>query len=241
MTYNKNYSDEIMQRQASILLEMKEVYGIDGYIGNGDEYADFRNSLTKILRENKCIRPSYKVSSMWFNDGKLCRFDKQNISAVYFNISLLDCNYNELKITSGNYRVLPKNCYRVSEEVLSLILDECDNLVNHIKNMIVDANKSPNISDLMETLLLYAQKYINKGIYNVRIEEGKLNMENANTEPYKCLVVRYKDGDYHSSITFSKNKIGNYYATQRTTLCGQSTISFTLDTLEEQMKNIINF
>lgn len=241
MTYNNNYSDEIMQRQASILLEMKERLGIDGYIGNDDEYADFRNNLTKILRENNCIRPFYKVSSMWFNDGKICRFDKQNVSNVYFNISLLDCKYNEIRITSGNYRVLPKNCYRVSEEVLSLILDECDKLVSHLKNMIVDANKSPNISDLMETLLSYAQKYINKDIYRVGIEEGKLNMENGDIEPYKCLVVRYKDGDYHSSIAFSKNKIGKYYATQRTTLCGQSTIDFTLDTLEEQIKKIINF
>lgn len=233
MAYNNNYSGEIMQRQASILLEMQEGLGICGYIGNGDEYADFRDNLTKMLRENNCIRPSYKVSSMWFTDGKLCTFDKQNISDVYFNISLLDCNYNELTITSVNYRVLPKNCYRASEEVLSLILDECHKLARHLKNMIVDANKSPNVSDLMETFLSCAQKYINKDIYNVGIEEGKLNMENANTEPYKCLVVRYKDGGYHSSMTVSKNKIGKYFATQRTPLCGQRTISFTLDTLEE--------
>ena len=51
MAYNKNYSDEIMQRQASILLEMKEGLGINGYIGNDDEYADFRDNLTKMLRE----------------------------------------------------------------------------------------------------------------------------------------------------------------------------------------------
>lgn len=241
MAYNNNYSGEIMQRQASILLEMQEGLGIGGYIGNGDEYADFRDNLTKMLMENNCIRPSYKVSSMWFTDGKLCTFDKQNISNVYFNISLLDCNYNELTITSGNYRVLPKNCYRASEEVLSLILDECHKLARHLKNMIVDANKSPNVSDLMETFLSCAQKYINKDIYNVGIEEGKLNMENANTEPYKCLVVRYKDGGYHSSMTVSKNKIGKYFATQRTPLCGQRTISFTLDILEEQIKKIINF
>ena len=87
MAYNNNYSDKIMQRQASILLEMKEGLGINGYIGNDDEYADFRDNLTKMLRENNCIRPFYKVSSMWFNDGKLCTFDKQNISEVYFNIS----------------------------------------------------------------------------------------------------------------------------------------------------------
>lgn len=42
-------------------------------------------------------------------------------------------------------------------------------------------------------------------------------------------------------MTFSKNKIGKYFATQRTPLCGESTISFTLDTLEEQIKKIINF
>ena len=242
MNNNNIYSDEIIKRQAAILLEMREGVGIHGYICDDDKYTEFRNGLTEILREKNYIRPSYKVSSMWFSDGKLCNFDIQKINNAYFDIISQDGYYNEVTTTSGNYRNLPPNCRQVSEETLSLILDECEKLINHLKQMKEDAKKLPEISELMETLLSYAQKHVDKDMYTVKWEKGKLNMENSNTEPYNCLVVRYKENnEYHSSIVFSKNEIGEYYATQRTPLCGQGTINFTLDTAEEQIKKIINF
>ena len=242
MNNNNIYSDEIIKRQAAILLEMREGVGIHGYICDEGKYTEFRNGLTEILREKNYIRPSYKVSSMWFSDGKLCNFDIQKINNAYLDIFSQDGYYNEVTTTSGNYRVLPKNCRQVSEETLSLILDECEKLINHLKQMKEDAKKLPEISELMETLLSYAQKHVDKDMYTVKWEKGKLNMENSNTEPYNCLVVRYKENnEYHSSIVFSKNEIGEYYATQRTPLCGQGTINFTLDTAEEQIKKIINF
>ena len=72
-----------------------------------------------------------------------------------------------------------------------------------------DAKKSPEISELKETLLSYAQKHVDKDMYTVEWEKGKLNMENSDTEPYNCLVVRYKENnEYHSSIVLSKNEIG---------------------------------
>ena len=242
MNDNNIYSDKIIKRQAAILLEMKEGVGIHGFIGDESEYAEFRNGLTEILIKKNYIRPSYKVMSMWFSDGKLCSFDTQKINNAYFNISSCDGYYNEVSITSGNYRVLPKNCRKVNEETLSLILDECEKLINRLKQMKEDAHNSPEISELMKTLLSYAQKHIDKDRYTVKWEKGRLNMENSDTEPYNCLVVRYKENnEYHSSIVFSKNEIGKYYATQRTPLCGQGTINFTLDTAEEQIKKIINF
>ena len=242
MNDNNIYSDEIIKRQAAILLEMREGVGIHGYICDEDKYTEFRNGLTEILREKNYIRPSYKVSSMWFSDGKLCNFDIQKINNAYLNIFSQDGYYNEVTTTSGNYRNLPPNCRQVSEETLSLILDECEKLINHLKQMKEDAKKLPEISELMETFLSYAQKHVDKDMYTVKWEKGKLNMENSNTEPYNCLVVRYKENnEYHSSIVFSKNEIGEYYATQRTPLCGQGTINFTLDTAEEQIKKIINF
>lgn len=242
MSNNNIYSDEIIKRQAAILLEMEEGVGIHGFINDESEYVEFRNNLTEILRKKNYIRPSYKVSSMWFNDGKICSFDTQKINDAYFNIRTCDGYYNEVSITSGNYRVLPKNCHKVNEETLSLILDECEKLINRLKQMKEDAKKLPEISELMETLLSYARKHIDKDRYTVKWEKGKLNMENSNTKPYNCLVVRYKENnEYHSSIVFSKNEIGKYYATQRTPLCGQSTLNFTLDTAEEQIKKIINF
>lgn len=74
----------------------------------------------------------------------------------------------------------------------------------------------------------------------VSIEQGKLNMET--TEPYQCIVVRYKDnGEYHSSFVFSKHINGYYQVTQRVPLCGQSTSDFTIDNAEETIRKIINF
>lgn len=240
---NKTYSDKIKKRQAAIFLEMEETLGIHGFISDGsDEFKEFLNNLTEMLRKRGCIRPSYKVSSMWFNDGKLCSFDEQNINSVYFNLSLHDRNYNSIEITSGNYRVFPKNCYHASEETLSLILDECDKLIERLKQMKEDAKKLSEVNELMETLLQYAKKHVYTDKYTVEIEKGKLNIESNDTEPYNCLVVRHKDnGEYHSSIVFSKNNIGKYFATQRVPLCGQSTIQFSLDTAEEQISKIINF
>ena len=49
------------------------------------------------------------------------------------------------------------------------------------------------------------------------------------TEPYQCIVVRHKDnGEYHSSLVFSKHINGYYQVTQRVPLCGQSTSDFTI-------------
>mgnify|MGYP007076705568 FL=1 len=241
MSNNNIYSDGIKKRQAAIFLELQESLGINGYICNGDEYTDFRENLTDMLVKRRCIRPSYKVKDMWFDYGKICRSDKQNIDSVYFNLSACDRNYNEVTITSDNYRSFPKNTFRASEKTLSLILDECDKLINKLRQMRDDAKKTPKVSELMETLLSYAQKHIDKDRYTVEWENGKLNMEDSGTEQYNCLVVRHNNGEYHSSIVFSKNEIGNYYAILRTPLCGQCKVNFTLDTAEEQIKKIINF
>ena len=51
MSNNNIYSDEIIKRQAAILLEMREGVGIHGYICYDDRYTEFRNGLTEILRE----------------------------------------------------------------------------------------------------------------------------------------------------------------------------------------------
>ena len=61
MSNNNISSDEIVKRQAAILLEKREGVGIHGYICDEDKYTEFRNGLTEILREKNYIRPSYKV------------------------------------------------------------------------------------------------------------------------------------------------------------------------------------
>lgn len=45
MNDNNLYSDEIIKRQAAILLEMEESVGIHGFINDESEYAEFRNGL----------------------------------------------------------------------------------------------------------------------------------------------------------------------------------------------------
>ena len=235
------YSENIKKRQANVLASMEDV-GIHGFFDDGyAKYKPFFKKLTDILRKTNYISFRYMVSSMWFTDSRLCSFDEINPNLAYFNLSLYDSNYNEIQVTSGNYRDMSKYI-KPDEETLALILDECVNLINTIKQMREDAKKLPEINELIVTLLSYAQKHVNEDLYTVDIEKGKLNMESNDTEPYNCLVVRHKDNnEYHSSIVFSKNDIGEYFATQRVPLCGQNTIQFSLETAEEQIKKIINF
>lgn len=242
MSNNNFYSEDIKKRQASILCEMDNL-GMQGYIDGGfhDEYKPFLNGITEVLRKRGVISPSFKATDMWYTDSRLCSSDEVDINRAYFNLNFRDSNYNGREITSLNYRVFPKNCYLASEETLSAILDECEKLIATIKKMMDESEKLPEINELMETFLKYAKKHVDNEKYTVEIEKGKLNLE-SDMEPYNCLVVRHKDnGEYHSSLVFSKSNRGKYSITQRVPLCGQSTIEFSLDNAEDRIKEIINF
>lgn len=235
------YSDDIKKRQAYVLASINDNCGIHGFFDIcEDKFKPFFKAITDILRVAKCIPFGYSVSSMWFNDSRLCSYDEIVPSRAYFDISSHNSNYNERKVTSGDYLVT-HSWVKVSEKTLSAILDECDKLVADFKRMREEAKNTPSVSDIMETLLKYAQKYVDGNLYSVSLEKGKLNLE-GDVESYDCLVVRYKDNmEYHSSIKFSKNDIGEYFAKQRVPLCGESTSSFKLEDAEETIKNIINF
>ena len=233
------YSNEIKERQANVLSIMKDL-GIHFIDYSYNEYEYFLKSLTTILVDNNIIPKSYHVSTMWFTDGRLCSYDPIDIDKAYIDLSSLNGYYDEINITSLNYVEMPKNTIQVGETILSLILDDCEELVNRIKDIREESKKLPNVSELIGTFLTYAKRYINNDEYVVSIENGKLNMET--TEPYQCIVVRYKDnGEYHSSLVFSKNNNGYYQVTQRIPLCGQSTSDFTIDNAEETIRRIINF
>lgn len=233
------YSNEIKERQANVLSIMKDL-GIHFIDYSYDEYEYFLKRLTTILVENNIIPKSYHVSTMWFTDGRLCSYDQIDIDKAYIDLSSLNGYYDEINITSLNYDKLPKNTIQVDETILSLIIDNCEELIERIKEIREESKKLPNVSELIGTFLTYAKRYINNDEYVVSIENGKLNMET--TEPYQCIVVRYKDnGEYHSSLVFSKHINGYYQVTQRIPLCGQSTIDFTIDNAEETIRKIINF
>lgn len=235
------YSDNIKKRQAYVLASINENCGVNGFFQNGkDKFKPFFKAITDILREAKCIPFSYSVDDMWFNDSRLLSYDEINPNRAYFEMSSYNRNYNEIKVTSCDYKY-PNSCVKVSEDTLSIILNECENLIADFKRMRDEARNTPSVNDIIETLLKYAQKYVDKDRYSVSIEKGKLNLE-GNVEAYDCLVVRHKGNmEYHSSIKFYKNNIGEYFATQRVPLCGESTSSFTLEGAEETMRRIINF
>ena len=233
------YSNEIKERQANVLSIMKDL-GIHFIDYSYNEYEYFLKRLTTILVENNIIPKSYHVSTMWFTDGRLCSYDTIDIDKAYIDLSSLNGYYDEINITSLNYDKIPKNTIQVGETILSLIIDNCEELIERIKEIREESKKLPDVSELIGTFLTYAKRYINNDEYVVSIENGKLNMET--TEPYQCIVVRYKDnGEYHSSLVFSKNNNGYYQVTQRIPLCGQSTSDFTIDNAEETIRKIINF
>ena len=233
------YSNEIKERQSNVLSIMRDL-GIHFIDNSYNEYEYFLKRLTTILVENNIIPKSYHVSTMWFTDGRLCSYDPIDIDKAYIDLSLLNGYYNEITITSFNYDKTPKNTIQVGETILSLIIDDCEELVNRIKDIREESKKLPNVDELIGTLLTYAKRYINNDEYVVSVENGKLNMET--TEPYQCIVVRYKDnGEYHSSLVFSKHINGYYQVTQRIPLCGQSTSDFKIDNAEETIRRIINY
>lgn len=233
------YSNEIKERQANVLSIMKDL-GIHFIDYSYNEYEYFLKRLTTILVENNIIPKSYHVSTMWFTDGRLCSYDPIDIDKAYIHLCSLNSYYNEIVITSMNYNKLPKNTIQVDETILSLILDNCEELINRIKDIREESKKLPNVDELIGTFLTYAKRYINNDYYVVSIEQGKLNMET--TEPYQCIVVRHKDnGEYHSSLVFSKHINGYYQVTHRIPLCGQSTSDFTIDNAEETIRRIINY
>ena len=233
------YSNEIKERQSNVLSIMRDL-GIHFIDNSYNEYEYFLKRLTTILVENNIIPKSYHVSTMWFTDGRLCSYDPIDIDKAYIDLSLLNGYYNEITITSFNYDKTPKNTIQVGETILSLILDDCEELVNRIKDIREESKKLPNVDELIGTFLTYAKRYINNDEYVVSVENGKLNMET--TEPYQCIVVRYKDnGEYHSSLVFSKHINGYYQVTQRIPLCGQSTSGFKIDNAEETIRRIINY
>lgn len=233
------YSNEIKERQSNVLSIMRDL-GIHFIDNSYNEYEYFLKRLTTILVENDIIPKSYHISTMWFTDGRLCSYDPIDIDKAYIDLSLLNGYYNKITITSFNYDKTPKNTIQVGETILSLILDDCEELVNRIKDIREESKKLPNVDELIGTFLTYAKRYINNDEYVVSIENGKLNMET--TEPCQCIVVRYKDnGEYHSSLVFSKHINGYYQVTQRIPLCGQSTSDFKIDNAEETIRRIINY
>lgn len=235
------YSVDTLNDQCEILTGLTCV-GINGYIwSNHDIYKPFLNNITKILQENGYARNGYKASSMWFTDGRLCMGDDKNINKAYLNISLLNSRYDEIKVTSGNYKG-NSEYIKINEGTLKLILEECDKLCDYYKQKMEEALDTPNIDELIETFLGYARKYIDNDRFTVDIEKGKLNYEDSNTEPYNCIVIRYKDtNEYKSSIVFGKDNIGNYILAQRIPLCGESKREFALDNAEEVIKNAVKF
>lgn len=235
------YSVDTLADQCEILTGLTCV-GIGGYISSSDDiFKPFLNNITKILQENGYARNGYKASSMWFTDGRLCMGDDKNINKAYLNISLFNSRYDEIKVTSGNYKGNSEYT-KINEGTLELILAECDKLYDTFKQKMEEALYTPNIDELIETFLDYAKKHIDSNKFIVNIEKGKLNYENSNTEPYNCLAIRYKDTmDYKSSIVFGKDDIGNYILSQRVPLCGESKKKFTLDNAEEVIKDAVKF
>lgn len=238
---NKNviYSDYIKDRQANVLVEMKNL-GMKGYISNNDRYEEFFNNVTNILKKSNYISYGYKATNIWFTDSRLCSYDEITPNKAYLIITVIDGSYNDAKLTSG-YCSPNSFSIKINEETLSLILDECVKLINHIKRIIDESKNMSDMDEILNTLLQYAQKYICIEKYTANIERGNLNKEDNNAKPYCCLVVRNKkDNTYHSSIVIEKNQMGEYIAIHRTPLCGETKYTFMIDDAEKAIKNIIN-
>ena len=88
------YNEAIKAKQARILAEMSSM-GMGSYLSDtSDRYVQFLKDITSILRMTNYISHYYKVCSMWFSDGRLCKYDPVNVDMAYFNFEVRNYNYN---------------------------------------------------------------------------------------------------------------------------------------------------
>lgn len=89
---------------------------------------------------------------------------------------------------------------------------------SYIKPEIQD---SPKMEEMEQTILNLVRENLNDK-FVVGFETGKRGCDNK-SNPYKALVVRYKDGnDYCLMITLSRDWMGRYKIRQAAPLCGES-------------------
>ena len=71
------------------------------------------------------------------------------------------------------------------------------------------------------------------------LSSGKLNYESC--EPYESIVIREKNtNNYISSLLFGMNDFGDYGITIRVPLAGTTTIKFSLNKMEETIKDVLD-
>jgi hypothetical protein len=79
---------------------------------------------------------------------------------------------------------------------------------------------SPELDDTMEQNLLDIVNGLLSDKYVANYETGKRQYDK---EPYKALIIRYKDGnDYCCMMCFSRDWLGRYRITSAKPLCGES-------------------
>jgi hypothetical protein len=82
-----------------------------------------------------------------------------------------------------------------------------------------EKQNSPELDETMEQTLLDAVRNELSEEYTAKYEVGKRQYDK---EPFKALIVRYKDGDYCCMVNFSRDWLGRYSIYTARPLCGES-------------------
>ena len=233
------YGKTTKERQSSVLGNMRDMFGKYICSSYDDDYGVFFNRLTDKLRSGGAIPKTYKVTDIWYTDGRLTKLDKVSADGAYLEISACGKGYEKLTLTSLNDKSADKQV--LNEYTLSCVLDECQRLMDEMRAVISERNNIAKAGGVMDMFLQYAKKHVNNDVYDVALEKGSLNRERGD-DRYECVVVRKKDGgSYLSSFKFGRNNNGKYTITQRSPLCGERTLSFTLDEAEDTIEQLLNF
>ena len=70
------YGKTTKERQSSVLGNMRDMFGKYICSSYDDDYGVFFNRLTDNLRSGGAIPKTYKVTDIWYTDGRLTKLDK---------------------------------------------------------------------------------------------------------------------------------------------------------------------
>jgi len=233
------YNNELNIRQFKVLTELHNVlkHNIILPRDNNKLYGETFDNLNKIIMP----KIGYKISSLWYTDGIINGYnDGENedyfAKRAYMIFELKNSNYDTYEVTSANYC---KNKITLNSNQLNAILDELEKLTNKVIQLIEVAKKQPSTDELIDRFMNYVNTHIDNVHYKAEIESGKLNYESC--EPYESIVIREKNtNNYISSLLFGMNDFGDYGITIRVPLAGTTTIKFSLNKMEETIKDVLD-
>ena len=222
------YSNSLMERQESVIKEMRKVTGrpITSLMLD-PESIPFMKEVTGILRDFNFIDRNYKVSDIFFRNSE------QPYILVYCDGIY---SFKTIFVTSKE-KDLDDVEVVLDEASLSEILDACDKFIVSRQKKMDDYAKYPSADEMLVKFLEVTNKHLDPNEYVASIE-NQMNDETGVT--YPCIIIKSAhDNTIHAGLlSFKNDPYCGYKLCSRDPFYGEAAWMFTID--EESMDEAIS-